>query len=824
MKLNNKFICIVLPLIILPILLVGFNAYQYLYQNSKTKALFVMHSQLDLVQQQLLQELRLVQANLQLLASDTQVQQYALTEDEYNRIGIYQPAVLKRFHKYHLAHPNYQEIRFVLPDGFQESYWAPPLYYQGDKDEAQSVWLNTFKHSTVKTLKELYLTERPLLKAYQELRIKNKATDGYHDEKQLRGYLAVTVQLDWLIEAMKDRSSEQGQLMVLMNAKGEQALGNLKIEPESRLLLTQYLTDASIGVNSKHTSSELFVNQKNYFISSRLIWDDFYLVAMIPKTQVNMAAQKLSTGLILITFSVIVITLILIMLVLRNTVVKPLQLLSLASKKIGEGKLDTKLNLDTSFEFNELSTSFNLMSDKLKKSAQEIQFMAYHDSLTRLPNRRMFQYLLSNNLASAKRKKETLALLFLDLDNFKTINDDLGHEVGDLLLKSFAARISTTLREEDTIGKDDVTQDLDLVSRLGGDEFTVVLPHLHNHVDASVVAQRIIKAMETVFKIEDHQFYVSTSIGIAMYPADALDIEGLVKCADIAMYNAKNAGRNTYKFFMQSMNVAIINRVKRESELHTAIKKNQLILHFQPQVNIQSRGFYGVEALVRWMHPQRGLIPPNDFIGLAEETGMILEMGKWVLFESCRKAKAWAELGIGNFKVSVNVSSVQFQRQDVAKLVEQALQETQLAAEFLTLEITESVLMSAEDSNRQTLLDIKKMGVALAIDDFGTGYSSLSFLRQFPVDTLKIDRAFIVQSNREPEVRAIISAIITMAHALKLTVVAEGVESEAELDFLISSDCDYVQGYFYSKPLSEGQFLEFYRTEVVSTLGGDVTP
>jgi len=414
--------------------------------------------------------------------------------------------------------------------------------------------------------------------------------------------------------------------------------------------------------------------------------------------------------------------------------------------------------------------------------------------------------------------------LFLDLDNFKTINDDLGHEVGDLLLKSFAARISTTLREEDTIGKDDVTQDLDLVSRLGGDEFTVVLPHLHNHVDASVVAQRIIKAMETVFKIEDHQFYVSTSIGIAMYPADALDIEGLVKCADIAMYNAKSAGRNTYKFFMQSMNVAIINRVKRESELHTAIKTNQLILHFQPQVNIQSREFYGVEALVRWMHPQRGLIAPNDFIGLAEETGMILEMGKWVLFESCRKAKDWAELGIGNFKVSVNVSSVQFQRQDVAKLVEQALQETQLAAEFLTLEITESVLMSAEDSNRQTLLDIKKMGVALAIDDFGTGYSSLSFLRQFPVDTLKIDRAFIVQSNREPEVRAIISAIITMAHALKLTVVAEGVESEGELDFLVSSSCDYVQGYYYSKPLSEDQFLEFYKRETGSVKGGGIPP
>ncbi len=288
------------------------------------------------------------------------------------------------------------------------------------------------------------------------------------------------------------------------------------------------------------------------------------------------------------------------------------------------------------------------------------------------------------------------------------------------------------------------------------------------------------------------------------------------------MYNAKNAGRNTYKFYMQSMNVAIINRVKHESELHTAIEKKQLILHFQPQVNIQSKGFYGVEALVRWMHPKRGLIPPNDFITLAEETGMILELGKWVLFESCRKAKAWAELGVSNFKVSVNVSSVQFQRQDVAKLVAQALQESQLAAEFLTLEITESVLMSAEDSNRQTLLDIKKMGVALAIDDFGTGYSSLSFLRQFPVDTLKIDRAFIVQSNREPEVRAIISAIITMAHALKLTVVAEGVESESELEFLISSDCDYVQGYYYSKPLSEDKFLEFYKTKVVSTQGGNI--
>ena len=820
MKIQNKFTLLVVPLIVTPILLVGFNSYQYLFESSKTKALFQMRSNLNLVESRLVQEHDQVLASLQLLASDTVMQHYAVAPDEFTRIAIYQPPVLKRFHKYHLTYPQYQEIRFILPDGYQETYWAVESQYNPDIEEATKPWMQHLASSNDTNYSEIQIGPESFLKVYQTLRIKNKAIDGYHDEAKLRGYLGISVNLGWLPTALKDSAEESGQYMALMDERHVFHLGSHALAAEKEKSLVKFLK----AQHQHHEFNEgvqlVQLAGQQYYVSCRRVFNNYILTAMIPQVVVNSVAAQLSIRLIVITLGAITFTILLLVFVLRNTVARPLQKLSLASKKIGEGKLDTQIKLNSSSEFVELSENFNLMSEKINKSAQEIQFMAYHDSLTLLPNRRMFQYLLSNNLASAKRKKETLALLFLDLDNFKTINDDLGHEVGDLLLKSFAARISTTLREEDTIGKDDVTQDLDLVSRLGGDEFTVVLPHLHNHVDASVVAQRIIKAMQTVFTIESHQFYVSTSIGIAMYPADALDIEGLVKCADIAMYNAKNAGRNTYKFYMQSMNVAIINRVKHESELHTAIDQRQLILHFQPQVNIQSKGFYGVEALVRWMHPQRGLIPPNDFITLAEETGMILELGKWVLFESCRKAKAWAELGISNFKVSVNVSSVQFQRQDVAKLVAQALQESQLSAEFLTLEITESVLMSAEDSNRQTLLDIKKMGVALAIDDFGTGYSSLSFLRQFPVDTLKIDRAFIVQSNREPEVRAIISAIITMAHALKLTVVAEGVESESELAFLISSDCDYVQGYYYSKPLSEEKFLEFYKTEVVSTQVG----
>jgi diguanylate cyclase (GGDEF)-like protein len=811
MKIQSKFTFLIIPLIIVPIFLVGLNAYNYLFESSKTKALFQMRANLDAVQQRIDQEQKQALGSLQLLASDTVVQHYAVAEDEFTRISIYQAPVLERFHKYHLAHSQYQEIRFILPDGYQETYWALPRFYLPDVDESNKEWLKQLSASGERSYSELLISSEPVLKVYQALNIKNKATDGYHDGAKLRGYLAITVNLPWLTDIFNSQANAGEEYMAIMDHTLKFSLASSDLDKTQQASLNEFL-------NAQHLTSEIDgrvqsvkLGQQLFYIVCKQILGDYFVLSMIPQSSVSRAAGKLSMNLIVITATAIVFTILLLMFVLRNTVVRPLQQLSLASKAIGKGKLDTRITLDSCEEFSELSDHFNNMSEKIKKSAQEIQFMAYHDALTLLPNRRMFQYLLSNNLASAKRKKETLALLFLDLDNFKTINDDLGHEVGDLLLKSFAARIGQTLREEDTIGKDDSHKDLDLVSRLGGDEFTVVLPHLHNHVDASVVAQRILKAMQTAFVVEGHQLYVSTSIGIALYPGDANDVEGLVKCADIAMYNAKMAGRNTFKFFTQAMNVAIINRVQRESELHEAIEKNHLILHFQPQVNIQNGDFFGVEALVRWQHPERGLIPPNDFISLAEETGMILKIGQWVLFESCRQARVWVDMGLHNFKMSVNVSSVQFQRQKVAELVAQALAKYQLDARFLTLEITESVLMSAEDTNRETLLAIKKTGVSLAIDDFGTGYSSLSFLRQFPVNTLKIDRAFIVQSRREPEVKAIISAIIIMAHALGLTVVAEGVENQEELEFLIKVKCDYVQGYYYSKPLCKDQFLEYYQ-------------
>jgi len=302
-----------------------------------------------------------------------------------------------------------------------------------------------------------------------------------------------------------------------------------------------------------------------------------------------------------------------------------------------------------------------------------------------------------------------------------------------------------------------------------------------------------------------------------MYPSNGDNIDELIKHADIAMYHAKAQGKNNFQFYAEDLNEAIADRIERENDLREAIEQQQLEVYFQPQINLPKRDIYGLEALVRWKHPEKGMIPPINFIPLAEDTGMIIELGQWVMRESCRIAKQWLDLELLDFRISVNVSSIQFERQDVAQLIFDSLNEFALPANFLTIELTESAIMSHQDETLLTLDKIKKMGVKVSLDDFGTGYSSLSYLRSFPVDTLKIDRQFIIEAQSEPEVRSIISAIIQMAHALKLDVVAEGVEDDDQLQYLESIGCDVIQGYYFSKPLPQEQALAFIKNNAFNT-------
>jgi diguanylate cyclase (GGDEF)-like protein/PAS domain S-box-containing protein len=435
-----------------------------------------------------------------------------------------------------------------------------------------------------------------------------------------------------------------------------------------------------------------------------------------------------------------------------------------------------------------------------KLAEKQIEYLALHDGLTGLPNPRFFRDNVDRALAEAGRLGSKVGTLFLDLDRFKNVNDSLGHGVGDLLLKEVAARITKCLRKSDAVSRDPKLSDESLLARMGGDEFIVLLTALRHTEDAARVAQRILDALASPCQIEGHEIFISASIGIAVYPEDGSDVETLLKNADTAMYTAKEEGRKNYKFFRGSMNTAASAKLSLESDLHNALRQNEFILHYQPQVDMARRTIVGVEALIRWQHPRRGLVPPMEFIPLAEERGLIIPIGEWVLRSACEQASAWQKAGLGKITVAVNMASPSFRQLDLMMVVLDALEKSGLDPTYLELEVTESVMMHDMETVLTTLKKLKGIGIHLSIDDFGTGYSSLSYLQRFPIDALKIDRSFVSNIDK-PEGRAIALAIIALAKSLNLKVIAEGVETEHQATILREHGCEHMQGYLYSRPV-----------------------
>ncbi len=428
-----------------------------------------------------------------------------------------------------------------------------------------------------------------------------------------------------------------------------------------------------------------------------------------------------------------------------------------------------------------------------KVAEERIQYLAYYDALTGLPNRTLLQDRLSKALASARRRNDKVALLFLDLDRFKIINDSLGHLAGDLLLQEIAERLKRLSREQDT------------VARLGGDEFLIVLTDVQDFRDAAVAAERLMDAMTAEFVVQGHSLCISCSLGISIFPEHGADAEALIKNADAAMYSAKDNGRNNIQLFTEHMNALAVERLTLENSLRLALEKRELFLMYQPQMDIVTGKITGVEALLRWQHGELGLVPPDAFIRIAENSGLIIPIGEWVLRTACSQARKWQDEGIRALSIAVNVSAVQFRQKDFCEVIRRVLDETGLAAQHLELELTESLLLADADVTLSVLQELKAMGLALAIDDFGTGYSSFSYLRQFRVSKLKIDRSFIRDVATNPNDAAITSAIIGMAKNLNLKVIAEGVENEAQLSFLTAHQCDEIQGYYFSRPLGVEQ-------------------
>ncbi len=425
-----------------------------------------------------------------------------------------------------------------------------------------------------------------------------------------------------------------------------------------------------------------------------------------------------------------------------------------------------------------------------KQSEERMRHIAQHDTLTGLPNRLALLMRLAQLLPEARRHGWKVAIMFLDLDRFKIINDTLGHQVGDELLREVACRLSSVVRETD------------FVARLGGDEFVILLPGIVSPADAANVAGKVIVSLSSAIEANGHELHTSPSIGISVFPDDGPDGDIILKNADTAMYHAKSAGRNNYQFFASEMNLVTSERLNIEHKLRHAIARNELALCFQPQFRAGDASPTGVEALLRWHHPTEGMISPSRFIPVAEETGIIVEIGEWVLTNACREMKHWIDAGLRPMRMAVNVSARQLRRRDFCETVASALTASGLPADLLELEITESAVMENPKEAIIILERLGRMGVTLAIDDFGTGYSSLAYLKLFPIDHLKIDRSFVADIETDLNDRAIAFGTIALAHSLGLRVIAEGVETEDQLDLLRSNGCDEVQGFLFSKPLN----------------------
>jgi len=461
-------------------------------------------------------------------------------------------------------------------------------------------------------------------------------------------------------------------------------------------------------------------------------------------------------------------------------------------------KLIRKMRLKEEQYTKQLETDIATKTYEIKKQKEILYVQAHHDNLTGLPNRVLFNDRLEHGIELAKRHKRKLALFFIDLDHFKQINDSLGHQVGDRVLVAVTERLKAKIRKEDTL------------SRLGGDEFTIIMEDLKNMEDVSLLAQKILKVLTQPIHIEGHTLYISCSMGISFYPEDDTNAQNLVKYADTAMYKAKKEGRNNFQFYSSEMTALAYERVIMEANLRQALSKEEFIIYYQPQVNINSEKLTGMEALIRWQHPVMGLISPEKFISLAEETGLIIEIDRWVMKTAMEQIKGWYEEGLNPGVLALNLSMRQLRSDDFIGILQECLTTIDFNPEWLELEVAEGKVMEKPEEAIIKLEQIGKIGIKIAIDDFGTGYSSLAYLKRLPVSKLKIDQSFVSDIPEDKDDAAIVKAVIALAKGLNLDVIAEGVETAAQKDFLLENGCISIQGYYYGEPMPAKELKEKY--------------
>lgn len=816
MRLKPKLLSLLIPLLLIPMLILAWVAYAQIRDQTEDKVKRELSTLLAQTKMRSIALMTTAKANLELFANSNQIQTYLLSEDETNRFVLLQPSLLRLLTSYQAAYPEYYEIRILAPDGYEDARAIISGHSNLTEEESGSGLFQALQASKDKVLTRYQ--ENPddgsfVLYVGAGIRLSDPGLDPISTKPTLRGYLALTVDLKAIGNLIAESEyGREGNLFAMddggiirMHADASRA--GVQLAPD--------LVSALVNVGASETGYVGLLNGEKAHYQVVKVSDNFWLVAAYPEARLLANANRLARTVAGITLLAVVILIAASFWFMNAVFIRPVQKLGVAARQVREGNLRVQLDVDSGDEVGDLAKAFREMGEGLYESQEQIRFHAYHDNLTGLPNRFMFREQLEQSVSRARHYGEMLGVLFADVDGFKRVNDTLGHHAGDELLKIISERVRSVVRSQDLMVRaGDVDLAMNVVSRIGGDEFVVLVNQMEYAVEAGKIAQRIIDAISEPFIIAGQELYVGISIGIALLPSDADNAEDLLRHADVAMFHAKAAGKNNFQFFSRAMNAVATNTLSLESRLHRAMERNELFLVYQPKIDMRSGRTLGVEALIRWNHPEEGMIPPSVFIPIAEEVGMINAIGEWVLRTACQQICAWGQTIACDLIVAVNISSQQIANQHFSTTVQKVIYETGVPTGHLEFEMTETAVMRMENNVDQAFRMIRDLGITISLDDFGTGYSSLSHLRRFPINFLKIDRSFVDEVLTNIDDRAIVSAIIGMAHNLGLQVVAEGVETQEQGEYLREKGCDFAQGYFFGRPMSADDILKHLRSEM----------
>jgi predicted signal transduction protein with EAL and GGDEF domain len=806
MKLSQKVPLFLAPFIILPML--GLGLFVYSKQKTEIENGLVNHSY-ALIEDSVSQFEKAInqsESDTTILASLSQVQRYMITIDPFSKYSLLQPQIIDFFKDFLKVHPEYAEIRIILPDGMEDTRVVSDINIRNlTDDESNSFYFK--KLSLSPKYKTSIIDVNPdtkQLAVYSSVRISlNDLDDSSQNIKpSLRGYIVITKEINNIDQLISSSELESySNFLVKKNTKIVLDNDNFIAKYEFNLLAPKL--EATLLSNTKNITFDL----DNLILTGRELFPDYYLFGVIPKSIILDKTRP--TALLIFLITIISTGLLLIFSIwgLNSFYILPLQKLRLSVKDIRQDNLNVMIpETNRNDEIGELAESFNEMQSNLKESVDEVHRLAYVDPLTNLPNRRKFMHLVNTGIERANKNQTMLGLFYIDLDDFKIVNDTMGHDMGDTLLQQVAKRLSGIIRAEDIILTKETEHSKNLSSiktsvyRLGGDEFTVMVNNITSHEDLTVVANRLLSSMNKPFYLNKKPIAVTISIGVALFPEHDQSPTNLIKMADIAMYHAKASGKNRFAIYNSNMKQKSEMRFHIESGIREALNQNEFNLVYQPQFDLSNNEIVGMEALLRWKKGEQ-YIPPNEFIPIAEESNLIIELGQWVLKRVLQDINTLNAIDIDVPKIAINVSSRELEIPAFTKTLISNLEGHDLRKGQIELELTETCIMKDIEQTITCIDELKTHGISIALDDYGTGYSSLSLLKKCNINKIKIDRSFIRDIETDENDAAIVSAIVSLGQKMGLRTIAEGIETLEQLEFLYRNGCELGQGYYFAKPL-----------------------